>query len=211
MSDTPTGETVNAGDSQTTVTTSTAPVANVVDPAEAERLRKESEQKDLRIRQLLNEKEARDRAEAEAKAKVLEENNEFKSLWEQSEVKRKEVERQMEDQQRAQAIEQGTQEVFSQFSTDVVELAKETGLALTDTSDEAKVAFKEKLDKIAAKVVTSRPIQANNPNTQNYGTADRATLLERAGNGDQQAKNDLIASLPAVQEMRRMSGFSQNQ
>lgn len=210
MQDTPTGETANAGDSKTEVQPVATQQVNATDTAEVERLRKEADQARMRASQLENELKAKREAEEAEKAKRLEENNEFKSLWEQSEAKRKEMERQMEDQQRNQALEQGTQEVFSQFPTDVVELAKETGLSLTDTSDEAKVAFKEKLDRIAARVVTSQPVQASNPNT-NAPVADRATLLQRAGSGDHQAKNDLIASLPAVQEMRRMSGFSQNQ
>lgn len=210
MPDTPTGETANAGDSKTEVQPVATPAVNATAPADVEQLKKEAQQATMRANQLQNQLDEAKKAKEAAEAKKLEENNEYKSLWEQSEAKRKETEQQMEDQQRNQAIEQGTQEIFSQFSTDVVELAKETGLSLTDTSDEAKVAFKEKLDKIAARVVTSQPVNASNPNT-NVPTADRATLLQRAGNGDQQAKNDLIASLPAVQEMRRMSGFSQNQ
>jgi len=210
MPDTPTGETANAGDSKTEVQPVATPAVNATVPADVEQLKKEAQQATMRANQLQNQLDEAKKAKEAAEAKKLEENNEYKSLWEQSEAKRKETEQQMEDQQRNQAIEQGTQEIFSQFSTDVVELAKETGLSLTDTSDEAKVAFKEKLDKIAARVVTSQPVNASNPNT-NVPTADRATLLQRAGNGDQQAKNDLIASLPAVQEMRRMSGFSQNQ
>lgn len=171
MADTPNGETVTPGDSQTTVQTPVTPApatepvqSNAGDTAEVERLRKVQEQKDIRIRQLENEAEARKKADDEAEAKTLEENNQFKDLFEQEKTKREALEAEQTEAQRTAELNKVKDETLSEFSDDVKTLADEVGLSLDD-ADEASVAkYKEKLEKLSARVSDETKITPNNPN-----------------------------------------------
>lgn len=201
MADTPNGETATPGDSKTTETTTATPQVNAVDTAEVERLKKEAEQARMRAQQLENELKAKREAEEAEKAKQLEEQNQYKSLWEQSQAKLKEAQEQREREERQKAIESGTQEVLSQFSKEVVEIAKEAGLSLNDTTDEAKNLLKEKLEKIQSKVVRDAQPTPNNPanrsTTNNLPSGDEMKEALRS----EQGFHDLVAKLPSVQPM----------
>jgi ABC-type proline/glycine betaine transport system ATPase subunit len=190
MSDTPNGETVNAGDSQTTVQTPATPAVapatpqvNAGDPAEVERLRKENEQKDLRVRQLENERAAREKADEEAKAKALEEQNQFKDLYEQEKAKREAAEAEAEKTQRESELKKARADVLAEYNEDVRALAEEVGIDLTDTDDSAVASFKEKLDKINTRVATTGTVgpnnrQANNDKTELSGDDLKVALRE---------------------------------
>lgn len=173
MADTPNGETVTQGDSQTTVTTSVTPTAapaaepsNAPDPA-VERLRKEKEQADLRIRQLENERAAREKADEERKAKELEENEQFKSLYEQEKAKREAAEAEREQAERESELKKARADVLAEYNEDVRALAEEVGLDLTDTDESAVASFKEKLDKINTRVASTGTVGPNNPQANN--------------------------------------------
>lgn len=208
MADTPNGETVTPGDSQTTVTT-TAPVTtgNAVDPAEVERLRKEAEQKELRIRQLENEAEARKKADEEAKTKQLAENEEWKQLAEQEKAKREALETEREAEQRTAELKVATDDVFKDYSDSAIEIAREAGLSLTDATDEAKAALKAKLDTIQSKVAATSTTTPNNPSTV-PASEQKAELIERMKYGDKDARAKVISNIPGVQEMRKQAGLS---
>ena len=139
------------------------PPVNAPDPAEVERLRKESEQKDLRIRQLENEKAAREKAEADAKAKELEENNQFKDLYEQERTKRVEIERKQEADEKAKAITDARTRALSTYSDQVKAIADDAGITLADDSDEAVTEFRARLDKIQTQLGGGPRVSANNP------------------------------------------------
>lgn len=215
MADTPNGETVTPGDTQTTVTTSAAPAANAPDPAEVERLRKEKEQADLRIRQLENEAEARKKADDEAKAKQLEEKEEYKTLYQSEKTKRETLENQQLDAERKAAVSKAQNEVFSGFPSNVTEIAADAGLNLTDDSDEAKEALKTKLESIASKVSSKQTVNGNNPSPNSGPTGtDRAKLLQRMRFNDKtlsdNAKVEAISTIPALDVMREQAGYKKN-
>lgn len=215
MADTPTGETVTPGDTQTTVQTPAAPVANASDPAEVERLRKEQEQKDLRIRQLENEAAAREKADAEAKAKSLEEKEEYKTLYEQAQALLREKDEAESAVTRQKELAAATTQVFQEYPANVVELAQTAGLKLTDDSDEAKTALKATLDAFKEKVGGSAPTATpNNPRETAPVVVDRAELTARAhpgaaspmaeasARGDDSVTLKYISQLPAIQRMK---------
>lgn len=213
MSDTPTGETVNTGDTQTTVTTSATPAVNAPDPAEVERLRKESEQKDLRIRQLENERKAREDAEAETKRKQLEENEEYKSLYEREKAERERLANEQADAERKAALNSAQNEIFATFPADVTDVASTAGLSLTDDSEEAKVALKTKLEAIASKVSSTQTVTGNNPSPTAEPTGtDRTKLLQRMRFNDkdlsESAKIEAISKIPALDAMREQAGYT---
>lgn len=202
-----TGETETPGASQTTVQTPATPVVNAVDPAEVERLRKDKEKSDLRVRQLENEAQARKEADEEAKRKQLEENDEWKSLAEQEKAKREALEAEKEADATAKQLKEATAEVFSEFPANVVELAEEMGVGLTDGTDEDKAKLKAQLTKIAGKVVSDKKVTPNNPGGTSAPTD--AELMQRMRAGDKTARAEVIGNLPGVQAMRKMAGYSE--
>lgn len=207
MTDTPkpgeTGVEPSKNDASATVTPPT------VSPAEIAELKKQAEQATMRANQLANQLKEREDKEAEAERKRLEENEEWKSLAEQERIKREALETEREAEKRNAELKTATSEVLSQFPAEVVELAQETGLSLTDTSDEAQTAFKEKLEKIQAKVVTGGKVTPNNPANPAPTKVSDAELLKRMGNGDPEARRQVISNLPGVQAMRKMAGFQE--
>lgn len=181
---------------------------NTVDTAEVERLRKEAAQAVMRANQLQNALDKKAAEDEAARLKQLEENNEWKSVAEQRQAKLEALETEREQELRAKELSTAKQEVLKDFSAEVVELAEETGLSLSDTSDEAKEAFKATLEKISAKVVTKAPVTPNNPANPSAPDASREELLKRMAYGDKTARAEVISNLPGVEAMRKMAGFS---
>lgn len=167
MSDTSTkDETVTTGDTQTDATTTSTPALQTQDnagTAEVERLRKEQEQKDLRIRQLENEAKAREKADEDAKAKELEQNQEYKTLLEQEREKRTALETEIEDNNQKAELSKAKTEVFKDYSEEVKAQAEKLGIDLTDPSETNVAAFKEKLDTINTGLVKTGTVTPNNP------------------------------------------------
>lgn len=208
MTDTPNSETVVEPKNDATPS-APQPVVNTVDTAEVERLKKEAAQAQMRANQLENELKKREAAEEAAKLKQLEENNEWKSVAEQNRIKLEALEAEREADERAKELAAAKQEVFKEFPAEVIELAEETGLSLSDVTDDAKEALKAKLEKIQSRVVTNKPVTPNNPANPAPVDADRSEKLKRMAYGDKQAREEIISSLPGVEAMRKMAGFQQ--
>ena len=88
----------------------------------------------MRANQLENELKKREAAEEAAKLKQLEENNEWKSVAEQNRIKLEALEAEREADERAKELAAAKQEVFKEFPAEVIELAEETGLNLSDVN-----------------------------------------------------------------------------
>ena len=212
MADTPTGETVTPEAPSNNATPTATPVVNAVDPAEFERLKKEAEQATLRANQLANQLKAKEEAEAASKAKQLEENQQFKELWEKSEAEKQALlDKQAEEQRKAELANQ-TSTVLSSYSPTVQELARTAGLTLSDDSDEAQAELKAKLDAFAAKVPSAR-VEPNNPAPSAPGTPDRESALNvmRMNNvpnsAKQAATKKAIGSLESMKVLRANAGI----
>jgi hypothetical protein len=213
MADTPTGETVTPGDSQPTVQTPAAPApapANASDQADVERLRKEKEQADLRIRQLENEKAARDKADEEAKQQRLADNDEWKQIAEQEKAKREALENERQEAETKQALRLSEEAIFAEFSQDAIDVAKEAGLSLTEDSDSAKEAFKSRMQKISEKVVSTPQVTPNNPGVTPEAN-DRAELVQRMRYGDTAARDQAVNGLKSLDFMRAQAGYTNEQ
>lgn len=200
MADTPLGETATPGDSKTNEPPVATQVVNATDPAEVERLKKEAQQATMRANQLQNQIDEAKKAEEAAKAKALEEQNEFKSLYEQTQAKLQEIETEKEREARKVEIETASNDVLKDFPDAVKEIAKETGLSALDNSEEAKAAFKAKLDNINAKLPQTK-VSANNPGNptptnNNLSSDDMKIALKNENNF-----HDLASKLPTVQAM----------
>jgi len=139
-------------------------VEKKTDDGEVERLRKEAEQATMRANQLANQLKAKEDAEAAAKAKQLEEQNEYKTLYEQEKAKREEADREREAEEQRKAVTETRQNILSDYTDEVKEAAKDLGLDLTEVTDNAVTEFKGKLDKLQTRIGSQR-VTPNNPGT----------------------------------------------
>lgn len=168
---------------------------------EVERLRKEKEQAEMRANQLQNQLSAKEKAEADAKAKELEEQEQFKSLYEQEKAKREAIEAERQEQEQKAELDKARQEVLSAYNDEVKALAEEVGLDLTSADDAAIDAFKEKLDKINTRVVSTGKVSGNNqPNTNQLPELSKDELRE--GLQDENKFHDIVvARFPGIAAM----------
>lgn len=197
MADTPTGETVTPEAPSNNATPPATPVVNA-DAAEVERLRKEAEQARMRANQLENELAKRKADEEAAKLKQLEEQNEWKTIAEQNAAKLEAIQQEREEAERQTAIRTATSDVLKDYSQDVIELAEDAGLALVDDSEEAKAAFKQKLDKISAKVSASVRPATNNPGAPQQNNQQLSSDEMKVALRDEKKFHDLVSQLPTV-------------
>lgn len=208
MTDTPNSETVVEPKNDATPSVP-APQVNTVDTAEVERLKKEAAQAQMRANQLQNMLDKKAAEEEAARLKQLEENNEWKSIAEQNRAKLEALEAEREAEERSKELAAAKQEVFKEFPAEVIEIAEETGLSLSEATEEEKANLKAKLERIQTKVVTNKPVTPNNPANPAPLDADRSEKLKRMAYGDKQARQEIISSLPGVEAMRKMAGFQQ--
>ena len=168
MSDTPDGETAKteALENKTDAPV-TPPVEEktTVDSSEVERLRKEKEQIEMERNQLRNKLQAEEEAKAQAEAKKLEEQNEYKTLFEQEKAKREAIETERQEEARRKELSEAQATLLTEYDDDVKGLAEDAGVTLTDTSDEAVAAYKERLDKFQTRLGKQK-VQPNNPGVE---------------------------------------------
>jgi hypothetical protein len=164
MADTLPSETVvvDAPKNDATPPAVTPPELKPADNSEVERLRKEAEQATMRANQLANQLKAKEDAEAAEKAKQMEENNEFKTLYEQEKTKRQEIENAQVLAEKVAALKTESDKLFAGFPDQVKALADESGMSLTDTDEDSIEAFKKKLEKVNG-LVAQPKVTANNP------------------------------------------------
>lgn len=190
---------------------------------EAEKLRKELDQARMRANQLENEKRDRDKATEEAQRKSLEEQNEFKELYEKSNAELKRIHDEQEATTRQTELQTATQDVLKDFPTEVIEIAKTAGLSLTDDSEASKAALTEKLNSIKERVApNSNPtVEPSNPyNPGEASTNGEPGKLQRPHNigiddgntavsfsPDPRKVNEYIRSLPVMDTIKRSSGY----
>lgn len=158
---TPTGETPGTTDPKTNAIPAVTPTVNTPDPA-VEELRKKAEQAEMRANQLQNQLKAKEDADAAAAAAKLVEQNEYKTLYEQTQAKLTEAQTAQAQAEKATALKVETDKLFADYPDEVRNLAKDVGLTLTDTDEDTTTAFKEKLDKISGSIKAPK-VTPNNP------------------------------------------------
>ena len=201
---------------------------------EAAELRKQLEQQRMRANQLENEKRERDKVQAEADRKKLEEQNEYKELFEKTDAELKAIREREEKAARDAELSKVSEDVLKDYPKEVRELAETAGLGLTDESEVARTAFKEKLDAIAARITPGRTATPNNPSSTPTPGVQQTDLPEElqpvdetefTGKGGRVvtkmalagAKNNpsvvrsYIGKLDAVAQMRKDSGFTRTE
>jgi hypothetical protein len=196
-------------------TASVPPVVNT--SADVEQAKREAEQARIRANQLENENKKLKEAQEAARQKQLEEKEEFKTLYEQTATRLKEIEDRDAVNERAKELSTATEEVFKDYDPKAVELAKVAGLSLSDSTDEARTALKEKLDIFQKQVGPSASTPgSNNPHNPAPAAATREELVRRNGDGvspmalagakgDDSVIKSYIRELPAVKRMREIA------
>lgn len=182
------------------VTPPSAPAPGNANDTAVEQLRKEKEQAEMRANQLANQLKAKQDAEAAAEAKRLEENNEFKTLHEQEKAKREALEAKIAADEQAKELAKAKTEVLADYPDEVKALAEETGMTLASADDDAKAAFKEKLDKIQQRVGANGKVTPNNPNRPTgQVTLSPAELGKQLRN--QSTFEQIVAQKPGIAAM----------
>ena len=183
MADTPNGETVVTEALETKAEAPAIPVVEKkTEDSEVERLRKENEQIVMERNLLRNKLDAEEKAKEAAKAKELEEQNEYKLLFEQEKAKNEEIQRERDADALKKQLTDSQTSILSDYSDDVKALADDAGLSLTDVTDEAVASFKERLDKFQARL-GNQVVRPNNPGapsgkTEYTGEELRAILAD---------------------------------
>lgn len=187
-----------------------APAANETD-AEKEELRKRLEQAELRKNQLENEAKARAEKEAAEEAKRLEEQGEWQKVAEQERIKREELEKEREAERKQNAIREAKSKVLQGFDIEVVELANDIGIDLSDDSEEAVAAYKERLDKLNARESGNASVRPNNPVAPGVpeGRSDLIQAHLKAKGSSNKYMNEAISGLNALDVMRKQAGFDE--
>lgn len=178
---------------------------------------KEENQTIMRLAQEKRELEeklaARERADADARAKKLEEEGQLKEALA---VERAEKQRLLDERTAAEeraALTQSTEEVLSKFSPAVVDIAKTAGLSLVDDSDEAKTSLEAKLNDIAGKLGSTAKVEANNPSVSTPPAESREALVGAMGDPSlrpherEKVANKFISGLDSVKAMKASVGY----
>jgi hypothetical protein len=152
-------------------TTPLLPEEKKTDDGEIEAARKRAEQAEMRANQLANQLKAKEDAEAAAKARELEEQNEFKTLYEQEKAKREQAEHDAEAAEQQKALADAREKVLSEFSDEVKAAAKDLGVELASADENTVAEFKGKLDKLQTRLGVQR-VTPNNPGTPSPKSAE---------------------------------------
>lgn len=185
--------------------------------ADVEAAKREATQAQLRANQLQNELEKFKQAQADAEKRQLEEKEEFKTLYEQTQSRLKEIEDAQSAQERQKELSTATETVFKDYPENVVAVAKTAGLSLSDDSQAAQAVLKEKLEAIQKQVGSPAKPVANNPHNPGPQATDRSELVARqnvfegspmsqaSAKGDESVIQKYISELPAIQRMKEIA------
>lgn len=174
----------------------TPPTGNVDAAAEAN---KRAEQAEMRANQLANELKAKTDAEAAAKSKQLEEQQEYKTLYEQQKAEAERLASEREADTKKQTLTAEQTKITAEYAPEVIEIAKDLGYSLNDTSEDAIKAFKATLDKVQEKVGGKTPVTPNNNQNQRPVDASRAeTIAQYRKTGDPALMDKAVSELSFV-------------
>lgn len=213
---TPTGETSTAGqvsNDAPTVSSTVTPTPAASPTVDIEEIKRQAQQAEMRANQLANQLAAKEKADAEARQKQLEEQNQWKELYEKANSDKLALEQAQEAAAKQATVERVKGELTSAYSPEVLDVANTAGLTLTDDSETAQADFKSRLDLIAEKFAPApKKVVGNNiPPVTPSVDADRAKLISRMRFSDSNvagaARTELINKLPALDKMREAAGL----
>jgi hypothetical protein len=171
--------------------------------AEVEAAKKEAAQALMRANQLENQvKELTTKLTAK-ETERLQEKEDYKSLWEQSQAKLTEIVEREEQQTFQAQVSKKQEELTSEYSDEVLDIAKTAGINLSGVDEADVTAFKSKLDAINEKVAKSVKNEPENHAQTPQNDADRAQALERLRQGDKSAVTDAVQTLGFIKALQK--------
>lgn len=192
----------------------TTPPVVTPDPA-VEAAKREADQAKMRANQLENELKKLNDASAAAEAKRLADQNEFKTLYEQTQATLEQMKKDDEAKVTAAGLAAASETMFKDFPANVVEIAKTAGISLTGDTDADKAVLKEKLEAIQKQAGGAPKTTPNNPYQPTGNPVDRETLVTRVdgvspmamagARGDTSVARQYISTLPAIEKMRQIA------
>lgn len=203
-------ETPPVGETQTLpLNNNVTPPAPVIQPpvvtpagntdAQLAEAKKEAEQAKMRANQLENELKTKNDAEAAAKAKQLEDNQEFKTLYDQQKAENERIVAERDAADKKVTLEAEESKITAKYAPEVLDIVKELGAKLEDASPEAVAAYTAKLDKISEKIGAKNPVGPNNNPVNRNVQPDRAAQLKAyRETGDPRQMDALINNLSFV-------------
>lgn len=189
--------------SKNEVTPPAVPTVKAEDNA-VEELKKQLQQQEMRANQLANQLKAKDEADAKAKEKELEEQNQYKDLFEQERAKREALETEQQEKERQAALEASKADALSGFSDEVKKAADELGIALLDTDEASVEAYKNKLSVLSPKVSEETEVTPNNPNPSSPSQVDLSPeQLRETMDSDEAFHNLVVKKFPGIAGMTK--------
>lgn len=173
--------------------------------AELEAAKKAADQATMRANQLENQvKELTSKLTA-VETEKLQEKEDYKSLWEQSQSKLNDIVEREEKLAFQAEVSKKQDEVTSGYSEKVLEIAKTAGVTLGGVDEDDVTAFTAKLDGIKQQVADDSVNTPENHPISQQTDADKAQALERLRAGDKTAVNDVVGSLGFIKAYRKQS------
>jgi hypothetical protein len=203
-------------------TTTTPPQDNGGSNTDVEALKAQLQKIEMERNLLRKKVDSNAKQQDEQTKKELEEKEDYRALAERATTQLEELLKEKKDTETKQTIETATADVLKDYDPKVAELAKKTGLTATDDSDDAKAAFKAKLDDISSTIgitSTTPPVQGNNPapkveapsETPKYQPVFKELGLDVVGQRQATARNSIIArthlkNLDSIKAMKTIAG-----
>lgn len=181
-----------------------------------EQLEKERKQRELdtqRIRQLENEKKARDDADAKAEREKLEIDGDNAELARRERERADAAEKALADRDLQESLSKGTAEIFNKYPNNIKKVAQTAGLTLREDTEEARKALTDQLDAIAKDINGNQRVRGNNMRPeQQQQDPDKDLALKKLKFGDKSHENmhELLKDNPGIKGMKRMYDEAQN-
>ena len=178
----------------------------------------------MRANQAQNELDKIKADQEAARQKQLEEQNEYKELYEKTNADLQTLRDTQAASERQAELSKVSDGILNEYPKEVVELAQTTGISLADESEAAQSALKAKLDAIKEKVApgsTAPVVTSSNPNPSAPAESGQTGTLARpkqlgVDNGqvaitdtNPRLIGDYISKLPAIERMKRDAGLTQ--
>lgn len=208
MADTPNpGETVTNGQLKNDATSTSTTDNGNADASAVENLRKELEQSKIRANQLENEKRKLQEEDEKRKQKELEDKEEWKTIAERERERRETLERERAEAETKARLQQAHSSVLEEFPPEVVEVANETGLTLSDDSDESKEKLRSTLTKLSERMGVNKKPSPNNPGTSSKTSQSRQELIqEYVTNGTPSSLDKAVGELNWIKSSKQQYG-----
>lgn len=184
---------------------------NTTQTADADALKTQLQKLEMERNMLRKQKDALEKAQAERDRKELEEKEDFRSLAERAQAEAEALRKEKEEAETQAATQAATADVYKDFPTNVIEIAKTAGLTASNDTEEAKSLLKTKLEAIQQNVGSGAPVVGGSnpapPQSETTFDSVRVGKLMRVDDRNlrEPAIKEAIGRHPQVQQFREFA------